>query len=256
MTTDLVTTNTEAAAIIERVMLVGDLAKLSPAERVSYYRQTCESLGLNPLTRPFEYITLNGKLTLYARKDATEQLRNRHNVSVAIVGRELVEGVYVVTARATLPNGRTDESIGAVAVEGVKGEARANSYMKAETKAKRRVTLSVVGLGWLDETEVSSIPDARPTVVDVSTGEILTGKSQANGATPRDVAEAKERFWARYGKTIGGDKWIDVANYLDVPFGDDLETEPETVQEWLAAARAVRAKEQKTTEPRTQEAVV
>jgi hypothetical protein len=34
--------------------------------------------------------------------------------------------------------------------------------MKAETKAKRRVTLSICGLGMLDETEVADIPGANP----------------------------------------------------------------------------------------------
>ena len=33
--------------------------------------------------------------------------------------------------------------------------------MKAETKAKRRATLSICGLGMLDETEIETIPDAR-----------------------------------------------------------------------------------------------
>jgi hypothetical protein len=34
--------------------------------------------------------------------------------------------------------------------------------MKAVTKAKRRVTLSICGLGMLDETEVDSVPGATP----------------------------------------------------------------------------------------------
>jgi hypothetical protein len=33
--------------------------------------------------------------------------------------------------------------------------------MKCETKAKRRVTLSLAGLGWLDETEIATIPGVR-----------------------------------------------------------------------------------------------
>jgi hypothetical protein len=57
-------------------------------------------------------------------------------------------------------NGRTDVSTGAVSIANVNGEARANAMMKAETKAKRRVTLSICGLGMLDETEVESIPEA------------------------------------------------------------------------------------------------
>jgi hypothetical protein len=56
-----------------------------------------------------------------------------------------------------LPNGRQDESIGAVNIAGLKGENRANAMMKAETKAKRRVTLSICGLGLLDETEVETV---------------------------------------------------------------------------------------------------
>jgi hypothetical protein len=35
-----------------------------------YYFSVCKSLGLNPLTRPFEYLTLNGKKVLYARRDS------------------------------------------------------------------------------------------------------------------------------------------------------------------------------------------
>jgi hypothetical protein len=66
-----------------------------------------------------------------------------------------------VTARATMPDGRHDESIGAVPIEGLKGENRANALMKGETKAKRRVTLSICGLGILDESEVESIAGAQ-----------------------------------------------------------------------------------------------
>src|SRR5262249_26019891 len=56
-------------------------------------------------------------------------------------------------AAATLPDGRQDESIGGVSLEGLKGESRSNAMMKAETKAKRRGTLSIFGLGVPDEKE-------------------------------------------------------------------------------------------------------
>ena len=153
------------AEIIEKVVIGGDLSKLSAEERVSYYRAVCESLGLNPLTRPFDYITLNGKLTLYAKKDATDQLRDKHNVSTFVVSRERIDDIYVVTVHATLPNGRQDEEIGAVSIAGLKGEALANAMMKAGTKAKRRVTLSIVGLGMLDETEVETITMTSATIM-------------------------------------------------------------------------------------------
>src|ERR1035437_1902847 len=150
MNTALATTGMDT---VEQVLIAGDLSKLNTTDRVLYYKAVCESVGLNPLTKPFEYITLNGKLTLYARRDATDQLRSINKVSIEILSREVVEDCYVVTARATTPI-RQDESIGAVSISGLKGEARANAMMKAETKAKRRVTLSVCALGMLDELEV------------------------------------------------------------------------------------------------------
>jgi len=148
---------------LEDLLIQGDLSRLSPEERIAYYKKVCDSLGLNALTQPFEYIVLNGRLRLYAKRDCTDQLRRRDKINIQIVSREVVDGVYVVTARASTPDGRVDESVGAVAIEGLKGEARANAIMKAETKAKRRVTLSICGLGLLDETEVEAIPASTPT---------------------------------------------------------------------------------------------
>ncbi len=177
MSTQLV--RQDEAEKIERVLIGGDLGKLTAEERVSYYRMVCESVGINPLTKPFEYIMLNGKLTLYARKDATDQLRNINQVSVNIVARESVEGCYIVTSRAKLPSGREDESIGAVPIENLKGEARANAMMKCETKSKRRVTLSICGLGMLDELEVEAIPSAKPEVQRITQDIELKPKSAA-----------------------------------------------------------------------------
>jgi hypothetical protein len=51
-------------AIMEQVLIGGDLAQLTEAQRLAYYRAVCQSLGLNPLSKPFEYLWLNGKLRL------------------------------------------------------------------------------------------------------------------------------------------------------------------------------------------------
>jgi hypothetical protein len=147
--------------ILEQVLIGGDLSALTEAQRLAYYRAVCQSLGLNPLSKPFEYLWLNGKLRLYALRDCTDQLRRLHGISIHITSRERLGDIYVVTARARDKAGREDESIGAVALGSLKGDALANALMKAETKAKRRVTLSLAGLGWLDETEVVTIPGVR-----------------------------------------------------------------------------------------------
>ena len=55
-------------------LILGDLAGLKQDERLAYYKAVCESVSLNPLTKPFDYITLNGKLTLYATHACAEYM--------------------------------------------------------------------------------------------------------------------------------------------------------------------------------------
>jgi hypothetical protein len=151
----------DTGALLEKVVIGGDLAKLSPQERLGYYKRVCDSVGLNPLTKPFDYLQLGGRLVLYANKAAAEQLRKVHRVSIDSVSGQMVGDCYVATAVAS-SNGRSDVSTGAVPLAGLKGEGYSNAIMKAETKAKRRVTLSICGLGMLDESEVETIPNAQP----------------------------------------------------------------------------------------------
>lgn len=179
-----------SATVMESVLIGGDLSKLSVPERMSYYKAVCESVGLNPLTKPFAYIQLNGKLQLYALKDCTEQLRKIHGVSIERLERQVIEGCYVVTAYAKDKGGRTDGSTGAVTVTNLKGEALANAYMKAETKAKRRVTLSICGLGMLDETEAASIPGAQ--VISAEIQPMPTDSAELHGLVGTVSVDARQ----------------------------------------------------------------
>ncbi len=213
------------ADAIESALIDGNLSKLDAAQRVSFYNRTCESLGLNPLTKPFDYITLNGRLTLYARRDCTDQLRNLRTVAITIVSRETIGDVFVVTARASLPNGRTDESVGAVPTNGLKGEALANAYMKAETKAKRRVTLSICGLGMLDENEVASIVEPPPaTRAVVNKPSELPPAAPENAETP--PADPKKAFAVAVRDWSGmtGTDWKDACNAVAKKLGHESAT--------------------------------
>lgn len=165
MSTSLTTTQPaedDALAFIENpspealqaALAEGQLQKLTVPQRLQFLAATCKSIGLNPLTRPFEFITLQGKMVMYARKDATDQLRRMQNVSLRILSREVVGDVLIVTAQAISPSGRHDEAIGAVPWPKNGAEAQAMAAMKCETKAKRRVTLSICGLGFMDESEI------------------------------------------------------------------------------------------------------
>ena len=154
----------EGINIIEAVIAAGDLSRLSVDQRNTYYVTVCQSIGLNALTRPFEYITLNGKLTLYARKDATDQLRSIKGVSITRADVSLADPDWViVTTEARDATGRTDIDVGCVSRKDMRGDL-GNVIMKAVTKSKRRVTLSLCGLGMLDESEIETIPDAKPFV--------------------------------------------------------------------------------------------
>jgi hypothetical protein len=204
-------------AALEKVLVEGRLEHLTPKERLLYYKSLCETLGLNPLTRPFEYLLLDGKLTLYARRDATDQLRRLHQVSITIVSRERLDDIYVVTARATTPDGRTDEAIGAVSLlkkemvwdpeqfnpkTGKKGmyvwsgkmiplvaDELANTIMRAETKAKRRVALSIVGLGIFDEIEIDDLPEARRVNIDDATAEVVEPQQLESSQPQQSIDE-------------------------------------------------------------------
>lgn len=151
---------TSVESAVEAALMQGDLSRLSTEQRLSYYKNLCESLGLNSLTSPFEYITLNGKLVLYAKKGCTDQLRNVYEISIPTVKIEYQGNLIIVTVTASNKSGRADSDIGVVDKNSMRGDV-GNAIMKAVTKAKRRVTLSLCGLGMLDETEVETIPGAK-----------------------------------------------------------------------------------------------
>lgn len=161
---------------LERVLIVGDLSQLSPDERIDYYRRICESLSLNALTVPFQYILFKQfddgpeKLSLYATKNCAEQLRKIHGVSVIPPLRRTIDAdrkIVMVEADLRDRHGKTDTATGAVSLR--KWDKRnsqwsemsnaeyCNAIMKCETKAKRRGTLSICGLSALDESELDTM---------------------------------------------------------------------------------------------------
>lgn len=187
-------------AVVERVIVLGDLSELSPRERSAYYLRVCESVGLNPATQPFMYVRLNGKLQLYATKNCTDQLRQIHGVSVVSLARDTVEGIHIVTATVVNGAGRRDEDVGAVTIAGLKGESLANALMKATTKAKRRATLSLCGLSFLDESELETVKGAKIVQVTAD-GEIIDEAPAKPSSEPdltRQLAASVEQNWPKW----------------------------------------------------------
>jgi len=174
------TDNTTLDKSVVLSLLQGDISGLSVDEKVKYYGQLCLSLGLNPATKPFQIIVFkDNKESLYALKDATDQLRKIHGVSVVESLQELKEEICIVRIRVQDSSGKFDVATGVVPlvepiyeykngkrvatdkVRKLNALELANAIMKAETKAKRRATLSICGLGMLDESELDTIPEYK-----------------------------------------------------------------------------------------------
>lgn len=211
------------AAVMEQVLLGGDLSKLTPPQRLFYYQQVCESVGLNPLTRPFLYLSFQGKLVLYATKEAAEQLRINRQISIIDMRRETIGDVVLVTVVAQDGTGRRDTASGSLSMvypptitEWVSGQKRtsahpkagkplegddlANALMKAETKAKRRVTLSMCGLsGRLRDDVTEDDVNGAAVIVNSETGEI-NDQPQVRIETPNpDLLQARIMCRKLYG---------------------------------------------------------
>jgi hypothetical protein len=226
---------------MERVIIAGDLAKLSPEERVTYYFRVCESIGLNPLTKPFDYITLNGKLTLYPNKDCAAQLRKLQSVSITDLGKELIGDIYTVTIFGRA-GGRDDVATGAVNIRGLGGENLANAYMKAETKAKRRLSLSLAGLGFADESELEDTPADPLPPVKLTLAERVAAKAAAIAGDPdvnsgpgSDQAVGPKVEWPA--EEVAGS----VAEIRSATPAESLARTPEEAAAAVAARRAARA---------------
>lgn len=163
MSNQVATTDQHA---LESLVLHGDLGKMTDKQKVGYYLDLCRSLGLSAHSQPFRILKFQGREVMYATKDCTEQLRKIHEISVVDLIIDLQpDSTYSVTCKVKDKNGKTDMSTGVVSIENLKGEALANAKMKAETKAKRRATLSICGLGMMDESEIETVEGA--VVVDI-----------------------------------------------------------------------------------------
>jgi hypothetical protein len=144
--------------LITSLVLNGDISKMNEVQKVQYYDSLCKSLNLNPATQPFQIIKFQGKEKLYATKDCTEQLRKLNGVSVIDMETKIEKDIIITKVKVQDKSGRIDISTGAVNIKGLSGDNLANATMKSETKAKRRATLSICGLGMLDEAELDTMP--------------------------------------------------------------------------------------------------
>lgn len=194
MTTELMTTGSDnMAALFNKLVLQADLSQLSEPELVQYYHAVCNRAGLDPMTKPFEVLTLQGRKTLYATKTAAAQLTAIHGVSVNIVDKgKLGDDTYYAQARVTKKDGSTVDDMGVVSIVNARGEGLSNAMMKAVTKAKRRAILSAFGIGLNDESEMEDLPGAtlHRNAINPAIGAPLTDFEQDSVDELREMLRA------------------------------------------------------------------
>ena len=74
------------------------------------------------------------------------------------------------------------------------GDTLANALMKASTKAKRRATLSICGLGVLDESEIETIPGAIRNVTPQEHPKSETLSAPAEQQQPAPASQESTLF--------------------------------------------------------------
>ena len=101
--------------------------------------------------------TKNG-LRPYLNKGAAELIRDARKISITDIEVSEQNGIFVAVCKVRGLNGRIDCDMGACPKNGTQKSPMEsyNSLMKAVTKAKRRATLSMCGLGAI-------IEEAHPT---------------------------------------------------------------------------------------------
>lgn len=219
---DVVTTpSAVSSATLEAVLATGDLSKLTPGQRIEYVARVCQTVGLNPFTRPIRFLRLGSEIVAYFTRDGTDQLRKLHKISLSVTDQRMDGDVWVITVQARTPDGRQDEDIGAVTIGRLQSDSKANALMKCITKAKRRVTLSICGLGFMDESELDTLGSIQ--TFDAGEPTPPPGRKPAvSDQQPTEASDTKPDRWERYKRDLQGalgtaTSWVDVRKIEDRP---------------------------------------
>ena len=185
------TTALESSGILEKIIMENDLSNLNSSQKMTYVKELCAVLSLNPASQPFAFIKFQGALKLYPTKNCAEQLRNQYRISVRILTENFVNdekgepNFYKVTVEGQIGQ-RVDQDVAMLYLfdkynKKLTGQDLGNAVMKTITKAKRRLTLSMCGLSF-DKTNYNKPNDFddlddesfNTVAIDPTTGEVIS----------------------------------------------------------------------------------
>lgn len=203
----------QAAGALAHVLGTGDLYQLTNEQRVAHYLNLCDSLTLNALSRPFQWIEFKegenspAVLTLYFKPAGAAQMLRNHHVSVHYTRKEIVGELFVCEAEGQTPDGRKGTATKYVPLTGkygrLTGRYLANAFMSAETGALRRLALSMFGLS--TGPDVDEVASWRAITVD-GTGRVLDNPTQEQrylAETPSAAAVVGEPTFESVGRMEG-----------------------------------------------------
>lgn len=215
--------------------LAGDLSKLTGEDRLKFYGALCNFTGLNPLSKPFDWIQFQGKLTLYPNKGCAEQLRKLHKITFDDAFERKAEfGLLIVTVRGTDAAGRRDFATAALPFDDkMAPDVRANALMKCETKAKRRFTLSIAGLTMfardIEDSDVQPSHEQNIAQIETASDRAAELNRGINPAIDVETVESKGEtpITATVATPAEAAKIVSEIAAEELPFGQPIEPKPE-----------------------------
>ena len=209
-------TSPDMLAILAR----GNIASLSEEDRTRYILALCDALGLDPRFKPVDLIPgQGGALVPYLNRGATDSLARREGIQrVTVVSPKVVDidGVKCVLSIARATDTRTLRYEERTATMILRDHA--NAYMRCETKAIRRATIAVLGIGMLDESELDGIRGAD-AIADAARAQALQAHVEAVAqrialelpSLSQASKEEKAEAWKRHRKQLADDACITIS---------------------------------------------
>lgn len=136
----------------------GSIHHLDDSTKRVLLAKLCNFLGLNQFTIPFRiYRDMDGNEFIYATKECCAQLRHLNGISITDL-EERIDGDFAICkVKGMNKHGRVSMEIGSVNIAILEGQDKSNGQMWAVTKAKRRLTLDLSGLGVLADVELKDM---------------------------------------------------------------------------------------------------
>jgi hypothetical protein len=159
----------QVQSLLVNIGLNGSVSHFDKSQKQALLSKLCITLGLNEELQPFRiYQNIRGEEYIYATKECCAQLRHREHINIMEVGEPIFSNNTIsVRVKGNNKHGRESWEIGSVGTtESMTSAEIAHGVMTAVTKAKRRLTLCLSGLGVLADVELEDMAQVVSTGIE------------------------------------------------------------------------------------------